>query len=251
MNSEAAPGEGVAAFFDLDGTMIPPPSLEKRFFRSLRQDSAIPLRNYLRWSMEALRLLPKGIAALQHANKRHLTGLRSGAALQYLESVTFFEEAIGRVVWHARYGHEIVLVSGTLEPLAQMAATALECELEAQGVEIRPWICATRLEEERGRWTGRLKGEATYGAGKARAIAKFAREHKLDLRQCHAYGNSLLDRQLLRAVGHAHTVNPGKELAALANQGNWTIWNWHQEKKMRAAVNSYAETRIQQTEDHV
>jgi hypothetical protein len=37
---------------------------------------------------------------------------------------------------------------------------------------------------------------------------------------------------MLAAVGHAHVVNPGRELAAVANQRNWEIWHWHVEKCM-------------------
>ena len=82
-------------------------------------------------------------------------------------SIAFFEEGIARVVWHTQQGHSIFLVSGTLEALAQMAATALECELEARGVQLRPRIFATRLKEMRGRWTGEIDGQALYGRSKA------------------------------------------------------------------------------------
>jgi len=33
-------------------------------------------------------------------------------------------------------------------------------------------------------------------------------------------------------VGHAHVVNPGRNLAAVANQCDWEIWHWHVEKSM-------------------
>lgn len=248
MNSNTPLGPGIAAFFDLDGTLIPEPSLESRFRTSLRRGGAIPFVNYCRSTVEALRLLPQGIIAVQHANKRYLTGLSTDAALQHLESIAFYEEALGRVLWHARQAHEIVLVSGTLEPLARLAATALECEMEARGVEVKPRLCATRLEERRGRWTGRLVGEPAYGHGKQRAIAELAREYSLDLRQCYAYGNSLLDRHMLAAVGHPHVVNPARELAAIANQEDWPVWHWFQERKSSAAVSTRAEEKIQEVE---
>src|SRR4029077_4818016 len=44
----------VAAFFDLDGTLTPGPSLEKRFFRRLRYRKLIGRANYLRWIWEAV-----------------------------------------------------------------------------------------------------------------------------------------------------------------------------------------------------
>ena len=248
MNSNTPFGPGIAAFFDLDGTVIPEPSLESRFRTSLRRGGAISFLNYCRSAVEALRLLPQGIIAVEHANKRYLTGVRTDAPLQHLESIAFYEEALGRVLWHARQAHEIVLVSGTLEPLARLAATALECEMEACGVEVKPRVCATRLEERRGRWTGRLVGEPAYGHGKQRAIVELAREYSLDLGQCYAYGNSLLDRHVLAAVGHPHVVNPGRELAAIANQENWPVWHWVQERKSSAPVSTRAKEKIQEVE---
>jgi len=109
-------------------------------------------------------------------------------------------------------------------------------------------VCATRLEERRGRWTGRLVGEPAYGHGKQRAIRELAREHALDLRQCHAYGNSLLDRHMLAAVGHPHVVNPGRELAAIANEEHWPVWHWFEERKSPAVVSTRAEEKIQEAE---
>lgn len=248
MSADPKANDRIAAFFDLDGTLTPEPSLEHRFFSELRRSGAIPFANYLCWSVEALRLLPKGPLAVQHGNKRYLAGVCTDLVCRHLESISFFEEGILRVAWHARQGHELVLVSGTLEPLARLAATALECELEAHGLQARPRVCATQLAEERGRWTGYLVGDATYGPAKARAIQELAKETMVDLRQCHAYGNSLLDRQLLCAVGHAHAVNPGKELAQLANEKDWPIWHWHQETRVDSNRRMLATEEIQKSE---
>lgn len=249
MTSESNQDGRIAAFFDLDGTLIPEPSLEWRLFSELRRNHRISLTNYLRWGVEALRLLPKGPLAVQHNNKRHLTGIYRDLVFRHVESIVFFEEGIARVVWHARQGHEIVLVSGTLEALALLAVIALECELEVRGLQVRLRICATRLAEERGQWTGYLDGEVIQGPQKARAVEMLAKLQKIDLRQCHAYGNSLLDRHLLCAVGQGHAVNPGKELAALANEKNWFIWHWHFKKQLATQENANLTKEIQQIEE--
>jgi phosphoserine phosphatase len=220
----------IAAIFDLDGTLLPEPSLERRFFRGLRYSRKIPFINYLRWSIQTLRLLPQGLVAVEHANKRYLASVSTTLLYRHFDSIAFFEEGLARVAWHAQQKHEIVLLSGTLEPLARLAATALECELEARGLRIQPWVCATQLAEKHGRWTGHLQGEPVTGPAKARALQTLAQHARLNLRESHAYANSPLDRHVLRAVGHAHAVNPGKALAALANEQNWPIWHWHIEK---------------------
>jgi len=239
----------VGAIFDLDGTLLPEPSLERRFFAQLRRNAAIPFTNYLRWSIEACRLLPRGLDAVRHGNKRYLTGINSNLACSQLESISFFEEGIDRIVWHAKQNHEIVLLSGTLEPLARLAAMALDRELQSRGIRIHPWVCATQLAESRGCWTGRLIGEAVSGPAKARAIENLARAAHLDLRHCHAYANALLDRHLLCAVGHGHAVNPGRALAALANEKDWPIWYWHCEKQIPVRENAPFAAHISQLEE--
>ncbi len=227
MNGEK---QSIAAFFDVDGTLTPEPSLERRFSRAMRKSGAIPLGNFLRWAQETLRLLPHGIATVVNGNKRHWSGVRCDEASQQMEPIVFFEEGIERAAWHARQGHWIVLVTGMPETLAQVVARALESELKAQGRGSEPLICATRMEEREGRWTGRLLGEAMYGEEKSRVVKRVSKERHIDLRSSHAYGNTLLDRPMLAEVGHAHVVNPGRELAAVANEFDWGIWHWQVEK---------------------
>jgi len=230
MNGESVEKLGIAAFFDVDGTLTPEPSQERRFFRAVRRSRAIPIANYFLWGQEALRLLPHGIAAMVNGNKRHWSGVRSDRLSQQMGTIAFFEEGIERTAWHARQEHKIVLVTGMPEPLARMVARAMECELEARGIGGELLVCATQMEERGGKWTGRLLGEAVYGEEKFRAVRRVAQEHRIDLRSSHAYGNALLDRPMLAAVGHAYVVNPGRDLAAVANQRNWEIRRWHLEK---------------------
>ena len=232
MSEEGVGTPGIAAFFDVDGTLIPEPSLERRFFRTVRQNGTIPVGNYFLWAQEALRLLPKGIAAMVHGNKRHWSGVRCDQVLLQTEAIVFFDEGMERAAWHARQGHRVVLVSGMPEALARLVARAVECELELRGVGGQVLVCATRMEEAKGRWTGSLLGEAMYGEEKVRAVKLMAQERRIELRDSHAYGNTLLDRPMLAAVGHAHVVNPGRDLAAVANRCDWEIWHWHVEKSL-------------------
>jgi HAD superfamily hydrolase (TIGR01490 family) len=240
----------VAAFFDIDGTLVPEPSLERRLFWELRRTGTIAWTNYARWGIEAARLLPRGLTAISQGNKSYLCGLREEQILEAAEPIAFFEEGVARVEWHARRGHEIVLVSGMVKPLARMAATALECELEARGVERDVLVSATRLEERGGVFTGQVSGEANYGEAKRRAMEVVARAMQICLRESHAYGNTLLDRPMLDAVGHGHAVNPGKELADTANLRDWAIWHWHQAKKSASGNSLKEKVKIQTIGTH-
>ena len=240
----------IAAFFDLDGTLIPEPSLERRLFADLRREGKVPAANYLRWAFQACLLVPQGVLSARMNNKRHFTGISRELLYRYFDSITFFEEAVARVAWHARQGHEIVFVSGTLLELAQLAASAIECELELRGLpDTRIRVCATCFAQAQGYWTGRVQGEVLFGPAKARALNVLAREHNFVLCDCYAYGNELLDHDFLSAVGHAHIVNPSRELARLANEQDWPIWHWHVEKTIAQTGHTNFTHEIQHLEE--
>jgi HAD superfamily hydrolase (TIGR01490 family) len=241
----------IAAFFDLDGTLTAEPSLEVRFFRSLSQHNAIPPGNYLRWAAEAARLFPRGFIEIRHANKQYLRGIHREMILCCAPEIHIFDEALARLTWHARQGHDLVLLTGTLEPLAYLAATAIECELEARGLRSPLYVCATRLEEKFGRWTGRLAGKAMYGPAKREMMLHFARHRGIDLHNSYAYGNTVLDCYMLSAVGFAHVVNPGKQLATVANLYNWPVWHWSADKLLPALPSSDSPPTIQPLESGV
>jgi len=256
---------GVAAFFDLDGTLVAESSLERRFFRTLRYRHEIAASNYWMWMIEAIRLAPGGISQVLHANKMYLRNVRTDEAICKAEPPVgpcpkatterietrnggrtgesragkrmqarmpvpaFYEEAILRVAWHAGEGHTIMLVSGTLEPLAQAAALALLLRLGVRGIFARIGVCATRLETASGKWTGRIVGEAIFGEAKERAIRRIAAEAELDLQSCYAYGNSASDRWMLGAVGKPVAVNPSDDLARAARRNDWPVLRWGEE----------------------
>jgi HAD superfamily hydrolase (TIGR01490 family) len=158
----------------------------------------------------------------------------------------FFSQAIERVAWHAGQHHEIVLVSGTLEPLARGAAQILEAELAARGIAAAIRVCATRLEERDGKWTGRVIGDAMFGEAKARAAKRLAEEMRLDLKRCYAYGDSMNDRWLLAMVGKPAAVNPSEDLAVTALSRGWPILNWSEQESItqrRRGLRDFAEKK--------
>jgi HAD superfamily phosphoserine phosphatase-like hydrolase len=260
VNEVKEKSRGVAAFVDLDGTLVERPSLEQRLFRALRHRGLIPAKNYFLWLKEALRLVPRGISAILETNKMYLHGLeifdergegdgdvsswhKDGHQAEGQASApprrhprlpvpTFFAQAIERVAWHAKQRHEIVLISGTLEPLAQGAARSLEAELAARGITVTIRVIATRMEERGGRWTGRVLGEAIVGERKTCAAKRLAEEMRFDLGQCYAYGDSLSDRWLMAAVGRPAAVNPSKDLRSIALSLGWPILIWEEKEKI-------------------
>jgi len=232
--------ERLAAFFDLDGTLVPKPSLEWRFFAELRMRQAIPARNYFLWLLEAARLAPRGVNVVRHANKMYLRDVSvSGLGAEILGSgqsqtaaPQFFKAGVQRVAWHAAQGHAIVLVSGTLAPLARGAAVMLATKLAFRGMSGAIEVCGTELQERDGRWTGRTLREAMLGEAKAEKVRRFARERGVALERSYAYADSLSDRPMLEAVGRPVVVNPSPELQRIAQRSDWPILLWHEKKDL-------------------
>lgn len=217
----------IAAFFDLDGTLLSPPSLEWRFFRHLRYRRLIGPEQYLRWAAEAVRLARRGLSAARYGNKMYLRGVAAEAARCFRPALwEFFPEGLHRLRWHAAQGHELVLVSGTLEPLAQLAARALEAELALRGCVAAVKVFATGLEEWCGRWTGRAPEGPMNGPAKGEAVRRMAAAEGFDLELCFASGNSAGDLCMLAAVGRPAAVNPDARLAEIAARAGWPVLLW-------------------------
>jgi len=231
----------IAAFFDVDGTLLAAPSLERRLFATLRAQRAIPAQNYLRWLAHAVRVAPSGWQAILHTNKMYLRGISStdipvcgyssqGQAASVNPtrptSLALFAAAIDQAAWHAFHNHAIVLVSGTLAPLAHQVAVALTATLAARDLVTQIGVCATRLETINNRYTGRIAGQAIFGPAKAEAIRRIAAEQGFDLRRSYAYGDTHNDRWMLGFVGRPAAVNPTKALERVARLNDWPVLRW-------------------------
>ena len=236
----------VAAFFDIDGTLVPPPSLEKRFLCYLHWSGAIGWKHFARCAAPLLRkslhvMFAGEWAGLECATaqcKAYLTGVSTAAMDAWLDwlarhSVEPIPEALRRMDWHARKGHWIFLLSGTLRPLASAVARLIPMPVE---------VCATQLENEGGRYTGRICGEAVCGPAKARAMERLAAEFLLDLDRSYAYCDSFADRWMLARVGHPAVVqsaeNSSWRLAWLARRRRWPVLRWGKAALRKYTVHS-------------
>jgi HAD superfamily hydrolase (TIGR01490 family) len=231
-----------AAFFDIDGTLLATPSLERRLFRDLCWKRKIPTRNYLRWVREAVRLGLRDLRLATHGNKEYLRGLAvealstNGRGPGSCGAVELLPAAVQRVWWHAMRGDSIVLVSGTLQPLGEGVKFALERELLWRGVDVHVTVLATRLEVREGRCTGRVLGAPVFGEEKERAIRQLAARRGILLSHCSAYGDSALDRWMLAAVGNPCAVNPDRALKKIAGRRGWPLVSWtHGDSRTKSA----------------
>ncbi len=139
-------------------------------------------------------------------------GRRAVAALS--ENVAPF--APERLAAFRAEGHRLVL--STTTPVDMIAPFA-----EAIGFDD---LIATSYETKDGRYTGRLYEGFVWGTGKLRAVRAWAKEHRMDLADCHACSDSIFDVPLLSSVGWPHAVNPDPSLTVVATVRRWPVEHW-------------------------
>jgi HAD superfamily hydrolase (TIGR01490 family) len=223
MNS---PQQNIAAFFDLDGTLLPPPSLEWRFIGYLLERDEISSLHVARWLAHFAKNILRDAHRAIAGNKFYLAGLNPSLVSDWEISLTtpssaedslpLFGQGLERIAWHHARNHRIFLVTGTLAPLAEIIARRIAAQIPGP-IEVQ----ATELETTSGvpqgatQWTGRLTAEHMSNKAKARALKTLAATHHLDLAQSYAYGDSASDLPMLESVAHPFIVNPSGRLARI------------------------------------
>jgi HAD superfamily hydrolase (TIGR01490 family) len=227
----------IAAFFDLDGTLLPAPSLERRFFWFALWQRRLHFRGAFNWLGESVELATAAFRrqfsarfSIFDTNKCWTEGIPITFCAEWARreahSLGLFTPALARVEWHLAQRHKVFLVSGSLAPLIRAAA-----EFNPSLAKFE--ICATELELSEGKFTGHTSGTAMCGPEKARAAARVAALHEIDLSSSYAYANSSADRWILAAVGRPFAVNPDRGLAHLAEIYGWPVLSWNSDRTSR------------------
>ena len=209
------------AIFDIDGTLVEG-STERRFWRYLLKRGHQGPRQVGAYVWFLLRYLPVYRRHTFKKNKAYLTGLET-ARVQTLAERFVAEEilprlyapAVQRLQSHLRRGDTVVLLSGTLDPIARAIAAALEVE------HVRATICHIRD----GRYLAAPPAIHPFGAVKLDLAEQFAAENGASLAEASAYGDSRHDLRLLQAVGDPVAVLPDRPLLATARGNRWHIIN--------------------------
>jgi HAD superfamily hydrolase (TIGR01490 family) len=207
------------AIFDIDGTLVEG-STERRFWRYLLKRGHQGPRQVLAYLTFWLRYLPVFRGQTAKKNKAYLykldTARVNGLAERFVAEEILprlYAPAVQRLQRHLRRGDTVVLLSGTLEPIARALAKAL-------GVaHVRATVCRQRD----GRYLGGPPRVHPFGAAKLEIAAKFATETGADLREASAYGDSRHDLALLEAVGDPVAVLPDRPLLKTARGNHWLI----------------------------
>ncbi len=212
-----------AAFFDVDRTLVGPRSMESMFIPFLvkrRYLRAGDLARYLAFLAMNLDGMGEGLI---RSNKYHFKD-KDPRELERLAGECFHSQIKPRVSpagrrmvdEHRRQGHLVVLLTGSLTPLAEQLRLDLGADLAV----------AADLGVENGTLSGTLRNRRPYGAEKARLVRDLAQRYDLDLSRSYAYGDHYSDVDVLASVGFPHAVNPDAGLRLVARRRGWPILNF-------------------------
>lgn len=217
---------GVAAFFDMDGTLLSSNVIETYLWLRLRELSGTE-----RFS-ELSRMATK-VPSLVAAERRERSAfLRSvyreydGARLADLDEIAdehltdhvlarLSPAAVRRIREHRAAGHRTVLITGAVRPLTRPLLPLFD-HIEA----------AELATDDRGICTGYLASSPLVGESRAAWMESYAAEHGIDLKASYGYADSHSDLPLLAAVGNPVAVRPDVPLFRHARKARWTIVDW-------------------------
>lgn len=207
------------AVFDIDGTLVRGAS-ERLFWRYLFARRRQGPRQLAAFVLFMLRYLPTGGIQTPRKNKAYLCGLRvdevEALARDFVAErlmSRLYAPAVQRLEQHLARGNVVVLLSGTLQPIARALADALRV----------PYVCATLTSQRNGVFLAQPPEIHPYDAAKLSLVRQLAAELKIDMRRVAAYADSAHDLFLLEAVGEPVAVRPDRRLLDIALGRNWEI----------------------------
>lgn len=215
-------GPAVAAFFDLDGTLVAGFTAlvhSKERLRSREVKAAEALRlittaiDFQIGRAGFDQLITDGARALAGQLETDLDALGEKIFRHQIADL-LYPETRALVRAHQQRGHTVVLCS---------SATSIQVEPVAAYLGVDEVVCNRFVVDEEGRVTGEVVDPIIWGEGKATAAQRYAAEHGLDLTRAWFYADGDEDVALMHLVGHPRPTNPGPHLTKVAERRGWPI----------------------------
>ncbi len=206
------------AVFDVDGTLLSGMSTERGFALWLWRRRMLSIHGileflsfHLRWSFRFGRDVIK-------KNKAYLTGLRTDLideeSARYVAAEILPRlrpELLTILRAHQAAGDMVVLLSGTLQPIASALGEALQVDRSIGS------ICTV----DGGHFMAAPPLRHPFAESKSELVIELCGEFSIDLAEVFAYGDSIHDLHLLTIVGHPVAIYPDRKLGAEALRRNW------------------------------
>ncbi|MGB5492781.1 MAG: HAD-IB family hydrolase [Woeseiaceae bacterium] len=214
-------GPQIGAFFDFDGTVISGYSAFAFIEEQIKRGHLSPRELVeLLGAMASFGLGKMGFSAMMLGMAQFLRGIREDSYAAFGQEL--FESHIARLIYpesralveaHLRKGHTVAIIS---------SATPYQVEPAARDLNIEHVLC-TRLEVEKGMFTGKILRPTCFGQGKVTAAESLVESFGVDLDQSYFYSDRDDDIQLLERVGNPRPLNPNKKLLAIAESRGWPV----------------------------
>lgn len=205
---------------DVDGTLLPSPSSERRFLAHLMRIGKLgpvqlggALAFYLRWS-------PRFGRDTGRKNKAWLANLKTADVAALAERFVADDlrprlrpSMLDRIAQHRRQGQPIALLTGTPEFIAEPLAALVGADT----------FVATRCRTRGERFCAAPPLQHPLGVDKVHLARTLCRELGGHLSEATAYADSSHDRALLERVARPVAVAPDRRLLRVARMRGWEI----------------------------
>lgn len=214
----------VAAFYDVDGTLIKTnvihayafyavnsPSIADKLRRTSKLVASLPLY----WVADKIdrKLFNDAFYQNYKGFSEDRLAVLGDELFENVIRSNIFNGAKELIKRSKERGHIQVLITGAIDWATYPLAHYL-------GIE---HVMANHLQVMDGICTGELQQPMIAGANKAVWLRQFAHQHNIDLERSFAYADSESDIPLLSSVGNPSAVNPDRGLRLTANAYQWPI----------------------------
>ena len=215
-------GNGGAAFFDLDRTLLAGASGEV-FSGAMKAAGLVSrnvpgekfmfnLFNVIGETLPTMALARQAVTMAKGRSRRSVQDAAETVAAQLAAMVQPFAGAL--FAEHRAAGRPIVLATTTPYDLVKPFADLLGLD----------GVVATRYGVNAdGTYDGTLSGPFVWSSGKLAAVQEWAAQNAIDLAHSYAYSDSVYDTPLLAAVGNPFVVNPDPRMVVMAAARRWPV----------------------------
>jgi HAD superfamily phosphoserine phosphatase-like hydrolase len=194
------------AVFDVDGTLFPPTSMEKKYLLYLLSHGILPLRNILYYAFYVLYTLLRRDWVEAFKNNKYY--------LKEIPATAIRKNGAHFVNRHLNY--KILIMSGSPDFLTEILSTRLKPD----------YVITARMQTSNGVFTGKLNGLHPYGERKTRLLLAVSSKIALNFKKSIVFANHSSDIDHMKLFGTAVAVNPKPGLREFALKNNWSIEQW-------------------------
>ncbi len=214
------------AVFDIDGTLLPSPSLEVRFFSTLRKRIKVPSRNMIHYFLKGIKNILKGDKEdAFKINKMYLKDIPSQSIKEIAwdfhnkEILPILSSKGLKTIEYLRTeNYKIMLMSGSLDVLLE----------NIKGVCKPDYMVSCKLEIDQltGKYTGQIVGAHPYGLRKKQILLDLQKKLEIDFEHSIVFADHHSDISHMELFGEVVAVNPTLLLNGIAQTRGWKVEVW-------------------------